>query len=170
MADLYFPVPQWIKSYSYKEGMRQFGWRRSKGKRLHAGCDIYAPLGSPVKTIADGKVVEKALFYNGTFQISVNHPNIGVIRYGEIDKIPAKLGIGDDISAGMQVGVIGQLQGMDVHPMLHLELFKGTVGGILTDRKNLTIYSFVKAGPYQRRSDLMNPTDLLDKLTNEGRF
>jgi len=49
--------------------------------------------------------------------------------------------------------------------MLHLELYKGTAFGRLTNRKNR---------PYQRRSDLINPTPYLDKAkigttTQQGR-
>ena len=38
-----------------------------------------------------------------------------------------------------------------------LELYSGTAKGPLTDRKDL---------PYQRRSDLIDPTSILDKAKN----
>lgn len=76
-----WPVPQWITHYSYKEAPRSFGSKRSQG-RIHAGCDLYAPVHSPVLAIAEGRVIESDHFYLGTFQITIDHGHLGVIRYG----------------------------------------------------------------------------------------
>jgi murein DD-endopeptidase MepM/ murein hydrolase activator NlpD len=166
---LFFPVPEWNKQ-SYKEGMRQFGWSRNGGKRFHAGCDIYAPLKSPVIAIADGVVVENAFFYLGTNQISVRHDGIGVVRYGEIVDIPKKFAIGSPVVAGELVGKIGHLTGIKVHPMLHFELFDGSETGSLslTGKQAESKYKNVKQQSYRRRADLMNAADLLDRLYLQG--
>jgi murein DD-endopeptidase MepM/ murein hydrolase activator NlpD len=165
---LYFPVPEWNKQ-SYKEGMRQFGWNRPGG-RFHAGCDIYAPLKSPVIAIADGVVVEKAFFYLGTYQISVRHDGIGVVRYGEIVEIPEKFTLGSQVVAGELVGKIGHLTGIKVHPMLHFELFDGSVSGSLSLPPDSaeSKYTNVPQKKYRRRADLMNSAQLLDRLYLQG--
>lgn len=170
---LIFPVPEWNKT-SYKEGMRQFGWRR-KGGRLHAGCDIYAPLRSPVKTIAAGKIVESGGFYNGTDQIAIDHgAGIGIVRYGEIYREKG-MDVGVDVGAGVVIGYIGHLVGMKVHPMLHLEQYDGSGAGKLsiTDKKAAepTHYNIgvEPTGRYRRRADLMNPTPLLDRIILENK-
>ena len=48
-----FPVPRWIDTYSYEVSPRSFGSNRAGGRK-HAGCDIYAPLGSEIKAVAPG--------------------------------------------------------------------------------------------------------------------
>ena len=52
--------------------------------------------------------------------------------------------------------------------MLQIELYEGTSAGSLTLKGNKTDYLYVTAGPYQRRSDLKNPSALLDRLIVEG--
>ena len=79
----YWPVPDWISTYSYKQNPRNFGSNRAGG-RVHAGCDLYAPLGAPVLAIADGRVLESRDFYLGTFQVTIDHGALGVVRYGEV--------------------------------------------------------------------------------------
>jgi murein DD-endopeptidase MepM/ murein hydrolase activator NlpD len=163
MPQLFFPAPEWNKQ-AYNLGMRQFGWNR--GKRKHAGCDVYARLGSMVVAIADGTVVENNSFYARTNQLSVFHPGIGVVRYGEIVNIPPKFAIGSPVIAGETVGEIGHLYGLKVHPMLHFELYDGTgVGSLsLAPAAADPTYSNVPQARYRRRADLMDPTALLDRL------
>ena len=38
---------------SYHERPRSFGAPRDGGTRSHAGCDLYAPIGTPVRAVAD---------------------------------------------------------------------------------------------------------------------
>lgn len=148
----YWPVPEWIASQSYKQHPRNFGTKRSKG-RMHAGCDLYAPLGSPVTAITDGTVIESGMFYLGTAQITIHHGALGVIRYGEIEAGSAPK-IGSLVVAGQQIGKIGSL-GKGIHPMLHIEHYSGSSNGSLTNLKN---------SPYFRRNDLLDCSALLDSL------
>ena len=148
----FWPVPEWISTYSYKQTPRSFGAKRASG-RTHAGCDLYAPLGSPVLAITAGRVVESRDFYLGTFQVTIDHGALGVVRCGEIshDGIPKT---GSVVEAGQQIGKIGNL-GKGLHPMLHIEHFSGAATGAMTNPRN---------PPYSRRSDLQDCTTLLDSL------
>jgi hypothetical protein len=56
------------------------------------------------------------------------------------------------VQAGQVIAHIGK---MHTDSMLHFELYRGDVGGPLTQRQN---------GPFQRRSDLIDPTSFLDRL------
>jgi hypothetical protein len=67
---LYFPVPKY--NGNYKQGMAQFGWR-SPNKRVHAACDLYAPLKSDVIAVDDGIIVESGEFYENTQAIAIRH-------------------------------------------------------------------------------------------------
>lgn len=164
---LHFPAPKY--NGNYKQGMAQFGWRRPK-KRVHAACDLYAPLKSDVVAIAAGTIVESGDFYEGTQAIAIRHEGIGIVRYGEILEIPKKfLKINEPVEAGDVIGKVGQV--IKVSPMLHFELFDGSGSGKLTNTKDKIEYyneDVLKTANYQRRADLMNPTKLLDRLRLEG--
>lgn len=147
-----WPVPQWQSQFSYKQHPRSFGSKRSKG-RIHAGCDLYAPLGSEVLAIAAGKVISAGQFYMGTFEVSIDHGVLGVVRYGEIT-VAEGLSLKTTVEAGQVIGHIASL-GRGIPPMLHIEQFKGGKVGTLTNRDN---------PPYLRRADLMDVTHLLDEM------
>lgn len=149
-----WPVPQWNPKYSYHVRPRSFGSPRDGGRRKHAGCDLYAPEGSPVVAMWHGRVREVYEFYGKADAIEIDHGALGIVRYGELIA-------GDDIEAGMMVrggdviGTVAQLVGMgNIHPMLHLEVFSGTGKGRLT----------CTGTEFRRRSDLLNPTSLLDSI------
>lgn len=137
---------------SYKDGMRRFGANRAKG-RLHAGCDLYAPVGTPIYALDEGEVIRSVYyFYLGTYALEVQHPGF-VARYGEITRdVPAGVKKGARVERGQRLGAVGLLEGINMS-MLHLELYSGRVSGPLTVRGNK---------PYQRRSDLIDPASILD--------
>jgi murein DD-endopeptidase MepM/ murein hydrolase activator NlpD len=152
-SKLVYPLPR-PPLDSYRTGGRSFGSRRSGGRRLHAACDLLAPVGTPVRAIAAGTMITASYdFYSGTNAIEVLHPGIGVVRYGELSKKKiAPLKAGDTVAAGDVVGYVGLLDyGAS---MLHFELYSGKAKGPLTNGSS----------PYNRRSDLVNPSSLIDKL------
>lgn len=168
---LYFPAPKWDGT-SYKEGQAKFDWRREGGARIHAGCDLYAPLESDVVAVDAGTVVEISYKYaKHTKAIAVYHEKIGIIRYGELVSIPEEFfKVGAKVEkGGLVIGKVGQVA--KVSPMLHFELFDGSGSGRLTNTVDKIEYKNAdvqKDANYERRADLMNPTKLLDRLWLEG--
>ena len=150
-APLKFPLDS-RPAQSYKDGMRRFGSNRSKGRK-HAGCDLYAPVGTPIYAMDDG-VVEKDIyaFYLGTYAIEIKHTKF-LARYGEISRVAKGVKKGAKIKKGQLIAYVGELRGLNMS-MLHLELYSGKAKGSLTVRGNK---------PYKRRSDLIDPTPILDK-------
>ncbi|MCA9654023.1 MAG: M23 family metallopeptidase [Myxococcales bacterium] len=148
---LLFPLHE-RPTESYTTSPRSFGSGR-KGGRKHAGCDLYAPVGTPIRAMAGGKVLTALYsFYGGTYALEVDHGTF-VARYGEIQKeIADKLKVGDSVTPGLVIGQVGKLNNYH-QSMLHLELYTGSGKGGLTDRTSK---------PYQRRADLFNPTTWLD--------
>lgn len=136
-------------------GARYFGARRSGGKRLHGGIDLIAPHMWKIRAIADGTVIQAPYyFYSNTYALEVHHPGVGTVRYGEIaKKYPIKLAAGTKVRAGQHIAYVGLLASGS--HMLHFELYSGKGKGGLTVRGNK---------PYQRRSDVMNPAKLMEKL------
>lgn len=168
---LYFPAPKWDKT-SYKEGQAKFDWRRDGGARIHAGCDLYAPLDSDVVSVDAGTVVEISHKYaKHTKAIAVYHEKIGIIRYGELVGIPEEFfKVGAKVEkGGLVIGKVGQVA--KISPMLHFELFDGSGSGRLTNAVDKIEYKNAdvqKDANYERRADLMNPTKFLDRLWLEG--
>ena len=153
-AQLFFPLNS-VPAESYKVSPRSFASYRTS-TRSHAGIDLYHPFLSPIRAIADGVVVLPSVgFYDGTNELEINHPGIGVVRYGEVSSSRViTFKEGDPVKAGQLIAYVGFLDTLK-KSMLHFELYAGTASGPLTVRSNL---------PYQRRKDLKNPTDLMDKL------
>lgn len=138
---------------SYKTGARRFG--SSRGSRRHAGIDLYAPTGAFVRAMADGKVIRVYDFYCETFAIEIDHGSF-IARYGELDSDPENLLVSDGqkVSRGQKIGLVGKLIGIKVPSnMLHLEMYSSTSHSQLTVKSNK---------PYQRRSDLFDPTPSID--------
>ncbi|WP_238193526.1 SH3 domain-containing protein [Methylobacterium frigidaeris] len=141
---------------SYKTGGRQFRYRRDGGARLHAACDLKAPPGTPVRSMDEGTVVQPPrTFYDNTIALEVNHGNY-IARYGEMSHtVPGLNRAGVAIRKGQTIGFVGRLS--SGNSMLHLELYSGSAVGPLTVRRR----------PFNRRSDLLDPTDFLDLASME---
>jgi len=153
--DVPFPIP-FVPKQSYKTGGRKFGAPRQNG-RVHAGCDLIAPLGTPIFAVEDGIVAEWTgrEFYHRTFSVAVQHHGF-VARYCEIRGVATGIRRGSIVKAGDVIAFVGK---MFVDSMLHFEIYSRPYGaGGLTNRKNM---------PYQRRVDLRNPTSLLDRLAHD---
>jgi len=147
-----FPL-SFVPSQSWHVSPLRFGARRAGGKRKHAGCDLYAPIGTPVYAVADGTVKAFGPFYMGTYALTIDHGEFWV-RYGEIsDNIASTLAAGKRVREGDQIGDVGDLLGLNLS-MVHFEMYSGSASGPLT---------VPSRPPYMRRSDLIDPTPYLDK-------
>ena len=138
----------------FHTGARYFMAPRGSG-RLHAAVDLIAPHLRPIHAVADGVVIQAPyFFYLGTNALEVNHPGVGVVRYGEIDmhKVVHLKG-GDKVKMGDVIAYVGLLS--TGSSMLHFELYSGSLKGPLTNRA---------IPPCQRRKDLVNPTKLMEQL------
>jgi murein DD-endopeptidase MepM/ murein hydrolase activator NlpD len=178
-----FPLPKQYQDKGYHAGARSFG--HARGDRAHAACDLYAPVGTNVYAIADGKILDYHFYYWKTFALEIDHGEYSVV-YGEVQPplekngikdppspkylkgLPGNLKRGMDVKRGQHIAFIGQLYVKDgptpfEHTMLHFELYKNTATGAFTDKTNLKDYAHVTPRPYKRRRDLLDPTDFLDK-------
>lgn len=149
-----YPLKTPKKATSYKSGAGRFGSNRSKGKRKHGGCDLYAPTGTEVRAMADGVVRYVGFFYENTDHIEIVHDK-HIIRYGEVLLGKSLVKAGDPVRRGQVIGYVGKLSIKVPSMMLHLEMYsnprdKGTLSG---------------NSIYKRRSDLIDPTPFLDSST-----
>lgn len=156
---LLFPIAGHDRKSYKKNVMGSFGWRRDGGKRKHAGCDIYAEPGTPIRAVADGVVLEVHPFYWETNRIIVDHHGF-IVNYGEVSPSPQLVKVGDRVTRGQIIARVGTLRRKKNAPpektnMLHFELY-----GTSKPLKEEHILS--RPGVFQRRSDLMDPTKTLD--------
>ncbi|NRA69228.1 MAG: M23 family metallopeptidase [Pseudobacteriovorax sp.] len=127
---------------------RSFGSCRSNCSRLHAGADLYGPIGRPVYAVADGVITDFHYFYRGTYALVIDH-GVFVVRYGEVSfNLPRGISVGQRVRRGQRIGSVGDLQGLNIN-MLHFERYTGEARGPLT----------TSTGPYKRRWDLVDPTE-----------
>ena len=138
---------------SYLTGQRMFGAGRSGG-RTHAACDLYRNKDEAAVAVSSGTVVrDRYFFYQGTYALEVRHSDGKIVRYGEVTGKAAPGVTGNKaVAAGQTVAYIGKVNSNCCSPMLHFEMYSGTGRGALTQSGN----------KYQRRSDLINPTKLLE--------
>ena len=158
--EFFFPFSQ-MPVESWMDGMRAFGSGRDKGKRVHAGCDLWFPVSTTIHAITTGKVIAKPyLFYHSTNALEIDHGTF-VARYGEIKQGSSSLNVGDQVTPGQAIAQVGKLDNMNIS-MLHLELYDKSAAGPLTVKNNQTKRN-AKNLPFWRRRDLIDPSAHLNE-------
>jgi murein DD-endopeptidase MepM/ murein hydrolase activator NlpD len=117
---------------------------------------LIAPEGTPVLAIDDGVVLRGyTRFYRGTGYIVVRHRCGYIVRYCEVREEPGAVNAIRPLAAVSEGQVIAHVGRMHVDSMLHFELYRGDGRGEYSQKQN---------APFQRRSDLIDPTLFLDGL------
>jgi murein DD-endopeptidase MepM/ murein hydrolase activator NlpD len=104
-----------------------FGVRKhpiKKGRRHHDGIDLAAPVGSPIRAIADGQVMYADPHGGYGKYIVVRHVNGFTSHYGHCDAM--EVGPGSKVVAGQVIGSVGN-SGISTGPHLHFEIRRGGV-------------------------------------------
>jgi murein DD-endopeptidase MepM/ murein hydrolase activator NlpD len=155
---------------------RTFGAYRA-ADRDHAGVDIIQPVTTPVLAISAGTVLKFQLNFTDkknfeTDALWVDHDTY-VVRYGELRPGQSKNGngktwkVGDTMEQGQQIGQVGYVARDS--QMLHFELYWGDSTGNLSNHTN-KIYKYVSGTKYQRRSDLLDPTEYVNLMARNSGF
>jgi murein DD-endopeptidase MepM/ murein hydrolase activator NlpD len=157
----YFPFGA-MPGVDWTSGMRAFGANRDRGRRAHAGCDLYFPQGTWIHAVADGRVVRGPYyFYAETYALEVDHGD-RVIRYCEVQPGPPTRA-GDPVQAGQRIARVGRLVGINVpSDMLHIEVYDKSATGDLTVRDATASAKRADNVAFGRRRDLVDPTPLLE--------
>ncbi|WP_243391890.1 M23 family metallopeptidase [Polynucleobacter meluiroseus] len=94
--------------------------------RAHMGIDYAAPIGTPVFSVATGKVVHMG--FSGAFGnlIILEHPGSYHTYYAHLSKFNSELELGNEVRRGFEIGYVG-LTGRSTGPHLHFELRKDGV-------------------------------------------
>ncbi len=94
--------------------------------RTHMGIDYAAPSGTPVFSVATGKVAH--LGYSGAFGnlIILEHPGNYHTYYAHLSSYNVELELGNEVRRGFEIGSVGST-GRSTGPHLHFELRKDGV-------------------------------------------
>lgn len=157
ITGLLYPLPTRATA-DYHTGARCYGANR--GNRKHGGIDLYAVEGTIIRAMTAGKVLNIYEFYCETWAIEIDHGSF-IARYGEIYRNARNIFVrrGQQVERGQKIAVVGRLAGIKVPSnMLHLEMYSSTEHSPLTIRGNM---------PFQRRSDIFDPTFSIDEASME---
>jgi murein DD-endopeptidase MepM/ murein hydrolase activator NlpD len=94
-----------------------------KNIREHTGIDLVAPVGTPVRCTADGKVTDVVRSEKGMGnQVTVSHKGGLETVYAHLDAV--RVSVGQNLRQGAAIGTVGQT-GSCFAPCLHYEVRRG---------------------------------------------
>jgi murein DD-endopeptidase MepM/ murein hydrolase activator NlpD len=93
-----------------------FGMR---GGVTHAGLDIAAPIGTPIRVPLDGVVISSGPASGFGLWVRVQHTDGTITVYGHINRSLVK--VGQKVTAGQQIAEVGN-RGQSTGPHLHIEV------------------------------------------------
>lgn len=108
----YWPVPN-TYSKDIPKAKSQGSFWENRGDRRHCGIDIYAPDGSEVLSIEDGRVIDigvatspdKVPYWNTTYYILIKNRSGHICKYSELKDVVVN--VNDDVKAGELIGHVG---------------------------------------------------------------
>lgn len=89
--------------------------------RWHAGIDLMAPYGSPVRAAAPGRVVYEGRYFGYGNMIDIEHTNGVITRYAHLSAYAGGVHMGSTVSAGETIGAVGT-SGLAHGSHLHFEV------------------------------------------------
>jgi len=91
--------------------------------RSHMGIDYAAPVGTPIFSVANGRVVHQG--FSGAFGnlIVLEHPGGYHTYYAHLSNYNSELEVGNEVRRGLEIGYVGTT-GRSTGPHLHFELRK----------------------------------------------
>lgn len=91
--------------------------------RPHNGVDFAAPTGTPVRAVADGRVIKAGYAGGAGLMISLEHNSTYDTAYMHLSKLAAGVRIGSKVTRGQVIGAVGS-SGLATGPHLHFSLFQ----------------------------------------------
>lgn len=97
-----------------------FGWRNFGGfSEFHRGVDYAVPQGTPIRAIADGKVIVAEYHYSWGNHVQILHTNGQSSNYAHQSRM--NVHVGQTVKQGDIIGYVGST-GNSTGPHLHLEI------------------------------------------------
>lgn len=111
------PLPGYAVNSPF--GLRKMPWE--EGGRLHAGVDIAAPAGAPVRATLDGVVTKAGFSFSYGRFVEVAHANGLVSFYAHLGGTPKGVKAGLRVVSGQVIGYVGG-SGRSTGSHLHFEI------------------------------------------------
>jgi len=112
---------------NYRRISSYFSWRRLhpilKIYRPHLGIDYAAPQGTPVSTIADGKVIFAGWKGDNGNLVKIKHAQSYTSSYGHFSRIATGVRGGEEVKQGQIIGYVGTT-GLSTGPHLDFRVTK----------------------------------------------
>lgn len=90
----------------------------------HHGVDYAAPMGTPVRSVADGTVIQKGYRGAAGHMVKIKHPGNLVSGYLHLSKYGKGIEVGTRVSQGQVIGYVGST-GRSTGPHLDFRIWKG---------------------------------------------
>jgi murein DD-endopeptidase MepM/ murein hydrolase activator NlpD len=87
---------------------------------MHSGIDIANKIGTPIKAVADGVVVESGPASGFGLWVRIRHADGTITVYGHVDRTLVREG--QQVQAGQQIATMGN-RGISTGPHLHFEVW-----------------------------------------------
>ena len=118
MTTKHWPVPDSENKLLPSSGSPGSFWE-DRDDRRHCGVDIYAPSGSPVCAVEDGRVLDMGImtskeiipYWNTTYYVLIQHGTV-IAKYAELRDVTAS--IGDKVNGGAIIGHVGIVLDQDI--------------------------------------------------------
>lgn len=104
----------------------EYGYRRNPvtgAYKLHEGIDIGAPLGTPIRSVAAGKVIESRPASGYGYIVVIDHGGGLSTLYAHVYPQDVTVRLGQSVSRGQVIAAVGN-NGQSTGPHLHLEVIK----------------------------------------------
>jgi murein DD-endopeptidase MepM/ murein hydrolase activator NlpD len=85
--------------------------------RPHLGIDYAAPRGTPIKSVAKGRVIAKSYSRGAGNYVKIRHPNHYVTVYNHMSRYAAGIHVGVELEQGRVIGYVGST-GLSTGPHL----------------------------------------------------
>jgi murein DD-endopeptidase MepM/ murein hydrolase activator NlpD len=92
---------------------------------FHDGIDLAAPLGTPVRAMAAGRVVLAGLVPDGAVVVEIDHGAGVLTLYGHLE-VGLAVAVGDRVAGGEPIGAVG-MTGNATGPHLHFGVWSAGV-------------------------------------------
>ncbi len=97
----------------------------ARNGRPHEGIDFYSADGGPIEAAANGVVIEKKYRDDYGNMLLIDHGKGVYTRYAHLSSFAPGVEIGAKVTAGQQIGLMGNTAGYRIPVHLHYELLLG---------------------------------------------